>query len=191
MFLTSRRQKYRVVSFVLAILAILGFLYYMYRLLGSAYPTVLVIEQYISTQIMQVTDIGLFLMGGFGSLFFLPIPIDILFFTALANDVNPFRAMIMVLAGSILGTYVNYMLGWQLSKYMRYFVSVKKLYDAKRWVNKYGPWAIFVFCLTPLPASLLTFAVGITRYNMTRLFTFFILGNLVKFSVFIGLFYLF
>jgi membrane protein YqaA with SNARE-associated domain len=190
MFRTSRQQKYRVIASIIVILAFIGVLYYFYRLIGITHPDILVIESYIKSQIASVSPAGLFMLSLLGAFFFLPIPTDILFFTALAQGIDPTSAIIMVMLGSLIGNYFNYILGWQLSTYMRYLISVKQLYEAKRWVNKFGAWAVLLFNLTPLPGSILTFALGITRYNLWRLYLFYTLGNLLKYSAYIGIFML-
>ena len=187
---TSRRQRFQVFGLVLLVILCIGLIYYVYRLLGVAFPGILGLQEFIVYHIYNVTELGIFLLGFFGSLFFIPLPIDFLFFKSLTNGANPGLALVLVLIGSIIGNFIDYFLGLWFSKYARYLVSVKKIYAAKRWVNRYGQWAIFVFNLTPLPGSLLTFAVGITRYNIFRLFTFFILGNLVKFGAY-ALFFIF
>jgi membrane protein YqaA with SNARE-associated domain len=188
MFRTSRQQKYRVIASVIAILACIGFLYYVYKLIGVTHPDILVIESYVKSQIMSVTPVGLFILSGLGAFFFLPIPTDILYFTALAQGMDPKSVFIMVMLGSLIFNYFNYLLGWQLSNHMRYLISVKQLYEAKRWVNKYGAWAVFIFNLTPLPGSVLTFALGITRYNLWRLYIFYTLGNALKYGLYIAIF---
>ena len=182
---TSRKKRFRVFGLVLFGFVAIGLLYYVYRLLGVAFPDILNVQDFIIYHIYNVTELGLFLLGFFGSLFFIPLPIDFLFFKSLSNGANPTIALALVLIGSIIGNIIDYFLGVFLSKYARYLVSVKKLYAAKRWVNRYGAWAIFAFNLTPLPGSLLTFAVGITRYNIYRLFLFFTLGILVKFGAYV------
>lgn len=187
---TSRKKRFRVVGLIITGLIGLGLLYYVYRLLGVAFPDILGAQDFIVYHIYNVTELGIFLLGFFGSLFFIPLPIDFLFFKSLSNGSNPGIVLVLVLIGSVLGNLIDYYLGVFLSQYARYLVSVKKLYAAKRWVNKYGQWAIFVFNLTPLPGSLLTFAVGITRYNIFRLIIFFFLGNLCKFGAYV-LVYLF
>lgn len=181
---TSRKKRFRVLGLVFFILLAIGLLYYVYRLLGVAFPDILNVQDFIVHNVYNVTELGLFLMGFLGSLFFIPLPIDFLFFKGLTNGANPTVALVLVLIGSIIGNIIDYFLGASLSQYARYLVSVKKLYAAKRWVNKYGAWAIFFFNLTPLPGSLLTFAVGITRYNIYRLFLFFILALICKFGVY-------
>ncbi|MFT4313487.1 MAG: YqaA family protein, partial [Candidatus Woesearchaeota archaeon] len=147
---------------------------------------------FITDQISSVSPIGLFLMGFLGSFFFLPIPIDGLFYYGILSGANPNLAIILVVIGSIIGTVLNYGLGYKLSKYVIQFVSLKKLYAAKRWVNRYGALAIFAFNLTPLPGSILSFGLGIAKYNIIRMMVFFVLAITLKFvliTLFIQVFF--
>ncbi len=66
-----------------------------------------------------------------------------------------------------------------------HIASKKKVYDTRRFVNKYGALGIFLFNFLPFPAPLLTFALGIARYNFTRLFVLTLVGKLAKYIVLI------
>jgi len=140
-------------------------------------------QNWIITEISQVSIFGLFLMGLFGSLFIFPVPIDALFYYGLTQGNPALLAIILVFTGSLIGNFIDYWLGIKFSKHAIHFISIEQMYKAKRWVNKYGAFAVFLFNLTPLPASVLTFALGIAKYNLTRLMFFFSLGVLTKFIV--------
>ena len=77
---TSRKKRFRVFGLVLFGFVAIGLLYYVYRLLGVAFPDILNVQDFIIYHIYNVTELGLFLLGFFGSLFFIPLPIDFLFF---------------------------------------------------------------------------------------------------------------
>lgn len=143
----------------------------------------LTIQNYIIQEISQTTPAGLFFLGFFGSLFFIPVPIDGIFYYAIIRGANIVLAVLLVIIGNTIGNLISYWIGFKLSKFTIQFVSLKKMYAAKRWVNRFGPWAILFFNLTPLPGSVLTFALGIAKYNVYRMVTFFTIGITIKFIV--------
>ena len=64
-----------------------------------------------------------------------------------------------------------------------HLVSKKKVYQARRFINKYGAWGVLISNLSPFPSEILTFALGLAKYNVYRLFTLMMIGNIVKYSV--------
>jgi uncharacterized membrane protein YdjX (TVP38/TMEM64 family) len=86
----------------------------------------------------------------------------------------------------------NYFVGSKLFFIVRDLVPKKRMYKIRRWVNRYGASMVFIFNLVPiLPGSLLTFALGITRYDFTRLFMFLILGSSLKLLIVYWIFVVF
>ena len=49
-------------------------------------------------------------------------------------------------------------------------------------LNKYGALTVLVFNATPLPAQALAVILGAFRYNKTRFYVLFLLGQLIKYA---------
>ncbi|MDD9953528.1 MAG: VTT domain-containing protein [Candidatus Woesearchaeota archaeon] len=130
-----------------------------------------------------VTLTWLFFLSATGGLFFLPIPMEAVFTRAIATGSSELWSVVAVILGFTLGNIVSYLIGWRLNRFIRLFVSPKKLFGIKRKVNKYGVYAVLGMNALPfMPSPLLSFGLGITRYNFARLFTVFIIGNLLKYG---------
>jgi membrane protein YqaA with SNARE-associated domain len=138
----------------------------------------------------RASPMTLMIAAMLGGLFFLPIPIEAAYLVTVRAGSPPVLSALAVLGGLVVGHSVSYLIGWKLSRTVSSLVSSKKMYALRRKVNKYGSYAIFGINVIPAPSPILTFALGIARYNMLRLFSLFLLGNAVKFGVLAGMFLL-
>lgn len=137
----------------------------------------------------SITIVTLFVSAALGGLFFVPIPVEALFYIGLRQGNIPLVAGIAVVSGFLLGHIISYFIGLKLSRFIQYFLSPKKMYSLRRAVNKYGVYAIIGVNLIPGPSPQLTFGLGIARYNFVRLVMLIILGNTLKYAAIAG-FYL-
>jgi len=154
-------------------------------------PSFQTLKNFIDKDIKEVTPLGLFYMSFLGNLLFVPLPIEFPFFYGLTQGNPFFISLFFVIAGMIPSYAIDYLVGAKLSRVVFTFISTKKIYKVKRWVDKYGSYAIFGFNLLPMPSNELTFALGIAKYNITRLFVFTLLGSVIKFFAIWGLYVLF
>ena len=145
----------------------------------------------IKNEIIALTPLGLFYIGFFGGFFFIFAPVELLFLKGLDNGNNPILMVILVLTGVLLSQAVNYFLGSRFSSVMLNFISKRKVYKVRITMNNYGNYAILFFSILPLPIDVLTFALGITRYNLLRLYVFLFLGNATKFTAIALAYYFF
>jgi membrane protein YqaA with SNARE-associated domain len=82
---------------------------------------------------------------------------------------DPFLIAIVAGLGSAIGEFSGYLLGF----YSRKVISTKRLRKMEfmmKVLDRFGPAAIFLFALTPLPDDLLFIPLGIMRYNFLRAF---------------------
>lgn len=171
---------------VLFIILILGVFFstFFYDILNSI-PFVNSWVSFITHNIKSFTLLGLFLANLLGGIFFVPSPDEIIFYYGLVKGNSYFLALVFSSIGYMLAQVANYYFGKKISPLIMHIVSKKKVYDTRRYVNKYGAWGIFLFNFLPFPAPLLTFALGIARYNFTRLFVLTLAGKLAKYLVLI------
>lgn len=112
---------------------------------------------------------GIFLLSFIGaSSVIIPIPYTVILFGVSARF-NPVLLAVVAGLGSALGEMVGYGLGYM----GRRFVSKKRerrLDAIARMLYHYGPVAIFIFALTPLPDDLLFIPLGLLHYNLWRAF---------------------
>ncbi len=171
---------------ILFIILILGVFFstFFYEILYSI-PYVNSWVSFITLNIKSLTLFGLFLAHLLGGIFFVPSPDEIIFYYGLIKGNNYFLALLFSSIGYMLAQVLNYYLGKKISPIIMHLISKKKVYDTRRYVNKYGAWGIFIFNFLPFPAPLLTFALGIARYNFTRLFVLTLVGKLAKYLLLI------
>ena len=135
----------------------------------------------ISSNISSVSPLGILYTSLIGGLFFVYIPLEVLFIKFLKAG-NPILIIFLFyFLGLIVSFTINYYAGFKLSGLSKRIISPKKFYKTKGILNRYGALAIFVFNATPLPAQLLTVVLGVFRYNKTRFYIFFLLGQLAKY----------
>ena len=112
---------------------------------------------------------GIFLISLIGALsIFFPIPYTVVIFT-LGGLFDPFLIAIAAGLGSAVGEFSGYMLGF----YGRRVVSAerrRKMEFMVKVFDRFGPFTIFLFALTPLPDDLLFIPLGMMRYNLLRAF---------------------
>jgi len=120
---------------------------------------------------LQYGYLGIFALSflGAASIIF-PIPYTlVIFYLGSLKVFNPLLIAISGGAGSALGEFFGYFLGYYgravLSKERQ-----RKIDYVMRIFNRYGAVAIFVFALTPLPDDLLFIPLGIMRYRFIKAF---------------------
>jgi len=119
---------------------------------------------------------GVFLISLIGSLSIVfPVPYALIIYL-LGTLLDPILIAIAGGTGSALGEISGYVLGY----FGRAVISEerrKKMDFMLRIFNSYGPPAIFIFALTPLPDDLLFIPLGIMRYNFVKAFIPAVLGK--------------
>ena len=118
----------------------------------------------------QYQFFGVFFISFIGSLsIFFPIPYTIIILVLGSAGWNPLLLAVAGGLGSAVGEFSGYALGYYGARFvgeerrrkMNFFV---KIFD------KYGPLAVFLFALTPLPDDLLFIPLGILRYKFWKTF---------------------
>lgn len=146
---------------------------------------------FLTLNIKNLTLFGLFLAHLIGGIFFVPSPDEIIFYYGLIKGNNYFLALLFSTVGYMIAQLGNYYVGKKISPLIMDIVSKRKVYETRRFVNKHGAIGIFLFNLLPFPAPLLTFALGIARYNFTRLFVLTLAGKISKYVILILIYWIF
>ncbi|MBU0471700.1 MAG: VTT domain-containing protein [Nanoarchaeota archaeon] len=150
-----------------------------------------IVTNHLFLNVRQATLLGALYAPILGGLFFLFIPLEAIFVTFLKANQNVFLLIGLYLIGFLVSYTINYYIGMKLSTISKKIITPKKFYKIKNIVNKYGAWAIFFFNALPLPSQALSAILGVFRYNKARFYTFFMLGQLVKYvAISIGYFYI-
>lgn len=122
---------------------------------------------------------GIFLISLIGALsIFFPLPYTVvIFWLGATGAFEPFLIAIAAGTGSALGEFSGYLLGF----YGRQVISKerrRKMEFMVRVFDRFGPVAIFLFALTPLPDDLLFIPLGIMHYSLVRTFVPALIGKM-------------
>ena len=124
----------------------------------------------------QFGYLGVFIISFIGSVSVVfPVPYTIVIFF-LGSSLNPVFVAVSGGLGSALGEFSGYALGY----YGRAVVSEerrRKMDYMVKVFDRYGPVAIFLFALTPLPDDLLFIPLGVMRYPFWKAFIPALLGK--------------
>jgi len=115
----------------------------------------------------------------------IPIPYTLLIFhlsTSPSTEWDPILLTIAGGAGSAIGEMSGYALGYFGRKIVSQERQRKMTYLVKIF-DHYGPLAIFIFALTPLPDDLLYIPLGILRYKFYKAFIPTLIGKLLMIFV--------
>jgi len=129
------------------------------------------LSQWLENLALQYGYLGIFALSflGAASIIF-PVPYTlVIFYLGSLRIFNPFLIAVSGGAGSALGEFFGYLLGYYgrtvLSKERQ-----RKIDYIVKVFNRYGAIAIFIFALTPLPDDLLFVPLGVMHYNFVKAF---------------------
>jgi membrane protein DedA with SNARE-associated domain len=111
----------------------------------------------------------------------IPIPYTILIFNLSISHPNEWDPILLTIAGG-LGSAIGEMSGYALGYFGRKIVNEerqRKMTYLVKIFDRYGPLAIFVFALTPLPDDLLYIPLGVMRYKFYKAFIPTLIGKLL------------
>jgi membrane protein DedA with SNARE-associated domain len=142
------------------------------------------IEYWMRNFAVQYGYLGIFLISLLGAMsIFVPIPYTIVIFIlgGLQDTVGnwvfePLWIAVAAGVGAAIGEFSGYLIGFGGRKVIgdKY---KKKMDFLTKLFKKFGPIAIFVFALTPLPDDLLFIPLGIMRYGLIQAFIPALLGK--------------
>ena len=126
---------------------------------------------------MQYGYLGIFVASFIGAMsIVIPVPYTVLIFL-MGKILDPFLVALSAGAGSALGEFFGYLMGY----YGRAVISEerkRKVDYILKVFSRYGALTIFVFALTPLPDDLLFIPLGIMRYSFIKAFVPCLLGKI-------------
>lgn len=124
-----------------------------------------------------------------GYLFFLLMPVEALIPYYLAEGHRGQVLIVLAVATALSAQAIDYSIGRLLAEQVaQNIVGEKRYARLRRWVDRWGSAAIFVFNLFPLSSPNMLLVAGITRLNPVRAFGYSALGLLLKY---IGIVYIF
>ena len=137
--------------------------------------------------LLQYSYFGVFLISFIGTAsIIIPVPYTLIIFSlSLTGQWDPILLTVAGGIGSAAGELTGYALGYFGRRIMseerqRKMTFLVKLFD------RYGPFAVFAFALTPLPDDLLFIPLGILRYKFYKAFIPALIGKLLMIFILVN-----
>ncbi len=158
--------------------------------LRNAEPSILSLEEFfngLSQLLLQYSYFGVFLLSFIGTAsIIIPVPYTLIIFTLSMS--GQWNSTLLIIAGG-LGSALGELTGYALGYFGRRIISEerqRKMTYLVRVFDRYGPLAIFVFALTPLPDDLLFIPLGIMKYKFYKAFIPSLIGKLVMIFILVN-----
>lgn len=138
----------------------------------------------------RAPDIESFILLHFaGYLIFLIMPVDLLVPWYLAEGHGGGELLSLAVLTATLAHLIDYGIGRLLSEeVVEHVIGKRRLRKAYAHIERWGKWAIFVFCLLPLSSPSVVVASGIVRYGLLRTVVWSVAGLVGKYGAMVWLF---
>jgi membrane protein YqaA with SNARE-associated domain len=146
-------------------------------------PSVYRIYTFIAAEIGSKTIMGLFLIIFMGSLFFITLPIEVIFVLYLGSGHNPLLMAAIAVAANTAGFLVNYVVGFIVGRKVLDWLMKDSFEKLERWIHRYGGFLLVVGDVLPFPMQLFTLTVGSARYNIIKFVKYSMIGQIIKYAI--------
>jgi len=146
-------------------------------------PTVWSIYQAISAEIEGRTLLGLLYASFFGGIFFVSLPVEVIFLYYLGLNYYVVQIITVVMIGNILGMLFNYGFGRLIGeKVVKYFM--KENYGKfRKKLEKAGAVLILIGNILPFPIEPFAVFLGAVKYRFSSFILWTAVGKFVKFII--------
>ena len=179
----KRKIPTKIILFILIILALFligHFRQYFIDLLQQ-WPMAWSLYKHAISQIEGRTLLGLFYANFFGGLFFVFLPVEIIYVYYTLLDHNDLIIFLVSMVGIMLGMAINYGVGRILGSTVLKFALRKKFDWLTNLNDKYSAWIIVIGNAVIFPAQLYALIVGVTKYPFKKYMLYTALGRTIKY----------
>ena len=136
-------------------------------------PTVWAVYSHIAGQIHKDTLLGLFYAGLFGSLFFIMIPLEAVFFYYLSLHYPGAVVVGVMWVGSLIGLTLDYLMGALAGERILARFATERFIKTKAAMDRWGGVIVVVSNIIPfLPVQFISLGIGATRYGVKPFFVY-------------------
>lgn len=180
-----KKRNFILTVFILLLLLLLVGFYFLFLRFFDFYFISLINSFFagIANEVQNLTLTGAVYTSFFGGLFFVFMPLEIVFILFLGKGYSPALLTTIYLIGIVASYSINYFIGMKVSSFSKKVITYKKFYQIKSLLNKYGAWLIFVFNAFPFPSQPLSAILGVFKYSKPKFIFFVMLGQFVKYLV--------
>lgn len=153
----------------------------------KANPYVWSFFSHIFNEISNRTLLGFFYASFFGSLFFILLPMELLFLYYLSLGYSIPLIMSLMLIGSLMGLCLDYMFGLMVGARLVRFILRDKFDKFHNMITKWGSFVVFIGNAIVFPIQPISVVIGSARFSFGKFIFFTILGLFVKIFVLVVL----
>ena len=155
-------------------------------------PTVYNAYLFIESEVQAQTLMGLFLISILGSLFFLVLPSEALFFYYL-SETDHFAVFIisLVVGGSLIGLSFNYFFGRLVGERVIRALFKKNFDKYKEKIDKLGGYVLLIGNIIPGPIEVLVVFYGGFKFHYGRFIFLCMIGRIIKYIILFVIFLFF
>jgi membrane protein YqaA with SNARE-associated domain len=182
----EKRKKYLKWLFWIVVIVIIYFAFGWLReqalLLLQQNATVWALYLAIEAEIASRSLLGLFYAAFFGALFFLALPVELIFLYYLGLNYYFIQVLTITLIGNLLGIAFDYFIGWLIGpKVLQWFMKKATYHKFQQKIDKAGAFIVIVGNIIPFPIEPFTVFLGAMRYGFFKLMLYTGIGKIVKF----------
>ena len=125
--------------------------------------------------------LGTFLIAFLSDILFQPFGPELPLITGLLSELNPLIIIFLVMLGSAIASYFGYLIGKKYGEYgIRRLYGDKIYYKWSKYYRKYGPIALVIAALTPIPYVPFCWFSGILNMKLRKFFLYAILPRFIR-----------
>lgn len=146
-------------------------------------PTVWSLYQTIAQEIQARTLLGLFYASFFGGLFFVSLPVEVIFLYYLGLNYYVVQVTTVVMLGNMLGMALNYFIGRLIGERLVQKLMKESYPKFMKKLDRAGAFLILVGNILPFPIEPFAVFLGAVKYKFSRFMLWTFIGKLLKFAI--------
>jgi len=119
---------------------------------------------YFFDEVSRRTQLGIYYLFSFSSIFLFPIPLEVVY-AGLLKSLSFKQVYLPTVIGVITGQHINFFAGRFFGNILKPFIKRKTRKKIRKYLEKQGSLAIFFFNALPMPYPLFNFIVGLSKYS--------------------------
>ena len=174
-------DKFFILMLAVAILYI-GYLYFQEEIIKvlQMNPPVWAFFKHITEEISQRTLLGLFYASAFGSLFFVFLPIEVIFLYYISLEYSVPLVIALAAIGSFIGLFIDYLFGFILGARILKFFLRAKFEKFHQMTQKWGGIVVLFGSIIPFPIQPISVVIGAAKYPFYKFAILIIIGIFAK-----------
>jgi len=177
----KKRVSWKIIAFIFLFILI-WMLYLNFNLIVpylQKSPFLWSVYIFLKTQIEQKSLLGLAFLSFFGSLFFIFVPIELVFIYYTSLEYNNLLVLFIVVPCCVFGLMVDYWIGFLLGK--KLFSKKKNIGKTQKRFERFGTLILVVGHIFFFPMQFVTALFGVFRYPFKKLVVVTFIMLLIKF----------